>query len=136
LEEVFKKIMIEELLAEATKQLKNSYTPYSNFKVGAAVLTDDDQIYGGCNIENISFSPTVCAERCAIFSAIAGSHQHFKALLVTGNTDEVIKPCGVCRQVINEFFDPETPIYLTNQNGKIEETTITQLLPGSFSDLN
>ncbi|MDR2660930.1 MAG: cytidine deaminase [Lactobacillaceae bacterium] len=124
-----------ELLKVASKQLDYAYVPYSNFRVGAALLTEDGSVFGGSNIENIAFSPTNCAERSAIFAAVSSGHRKFKALLITGNTEDTIKPCGVCRQVMNEFFDKDTQIFLTNQSGKIEQTTMEELLPGSFSKL-
>ncbi|MDT6979720.1 cytidine deaminase [Levilactobacillus zymae] len=112
-----------------------SGTPYSHFHVGAAVVGDSGKVYGGCNIENASYGATNCAERTAIFSGIAAGETHFKAILITGNTDGPIAPCGICRQVIAEFFDQDAPVYLTNQKGAFVETTVAGVLPGAFVDL-
>ncbi|MFD1454306.1 cytidine deaminase [Levilactobacillus lanxiensis] len=126
----------QELLKVATDMLDKAYTPYSHFHVGAAAVGASGKIYGGCNIENASYGATNCAERTAIFSGIAAGEKHFTALLVTGNTDGPIAPCGICRQVISEFFDADAPIYLTNQKGAFTETTVEGILPGAFVDLN
>ncbi|NVY95841.1 cytidine deaminase [Lactobacillus sp. DCY120] len=123
---------VAQLLSAATKLLDQAYVPYSHFPVGAALLTTDDQIITGCNIENASYGLTNCAERTAIFQAVAQGHRDFKALLVTGVTDEVISPCGACRQVISEFCTPEMPVYLTNQNQQVAKMTVQELLPGAF----
>lgn len=125
----------DELLKTATAMLEKAYTPYSHFHVGAAAVGDSGKVYGGCNIENASFGATNCAERTAIFSGIAAGETHFQALLVTGNTDGPIAPCGICRQVISEFFDPDAPIYLTNQKGAMVKSTVAEILPGAFVDL-
>lgn len=124
-----------ELLKVATAMLDRAYTPYSHFHVGAAVVGDSGKVYGGCNIENASYGATNCAERTAIFSGIAAGETHFKAILITGNTDGPIAPCGICRQVIAEFFDQDAPVYLTNQKGAFVETTVAGVLPGAFVDL-
>ncbi|WCJ47958.1 cytidine deaminase [Levilactobacillus brevis] len=113
----------QELLTVATAMLDKAYTPYSHFHVGAAAV-------------DASFGATNCAERTAIFSGIAAGETHFTALLVTGNTDGPIAPCGICRQVIAEFFDADAPIYLTNQKGAFTATTVAAILPGAFTDLN
>lgn len=124
-----------ELLKVATAMLDKAYTPYSHFHVGAAVVGDSGKVYGGCNIENASYGATNCAERTAIFSGIAAGEKHFRAILVTGNTEGPIAPCGICRQVISEFFDQDAPVYLTNQQGAMVETTVADILPGAFVDL-
>lgn len=122
----------EQLLQAAIKARKFAYAPYSNFQVGAAVLTKSGKIYTGCNIENASYSLTNCAERTAIFKAISEGETEFQSMLIVANTKDVISPCGACRQVIAEFFKKDTPIYLAKMNGKYEEWTIEKLLPGSF----
>ncbi|QMU08923.1 cytidine deaminase [Levilactobacillus suantsaii] len=124
-----------ELLKVATAMLDKAYTPYSHFHVGAAVVGESGKVYGGCNIENASYGATNCAERTAIFSGIAAGERHFQAILVTGNTDGPIAPCGICRQVIAEFFDQDAPVYLTNQRGAVAETTVAGILPGAFVEL-
>ncbi|RHW49783.1 cytidine deaminase [Bombilactobacillus bombi] len=123
----------EDLYQAATKMLTRAYVPYSHFPVGAALLTKTGEIYTGCNIENAAYGSTNCAERTAIFTAVAAGQRQFKALLITGKTTEVIVPCGACRQVISEFCADEMPVYLTNQTGKIKQTTVGQLLPGAFT---
>ncbi|UQS84384.1 cytidine deaminase [Bombilactobacillus thymidiniphilus] len=128
----------DELLAIATKVLDNAYAPYSHFSVGAALLTTKGEVFTGCNIENSSYGLTNCAERTALFKAISDGERDFSTLLVTGNTDGPISPCGACRQVISELCDPKMPVFLSNQKGQIAEATVEQLLPGAFvgEDLN
>ncbi len=123
----------EELLVEARKARERAYVPYSGFKVGAAVLTKDGRIFSGCNIENSAYSPTNCAERTAIFKAVSEGARDFVALAVVADTQQPVTPCGVCRQVISEFFSDDAVIYLSNMAGDVQETTIAQLLPGAFS---
>ncbi|QTJ43207.1 cytidine deaminase [Dolosigranulum pigrum] len=123
---------IQELKQVAHGMLDKAYVPYSQFPVGAAVLTDSGKIYGGCNIENASYSLGNCAERTALFSAIAQGDQSFECLVVTGNTEGPISPCGACRQVISEFCPSEMPVILMNSHGLIQETTVGTLLPGAF----
>ena len=102
----------EQLIQSAIDQLKFSYTPYSGFKVGAALLSEDGKIYTGCNIENAAYTPTNCAERTAFFKAVSEGVRDFKAICVVGGKDghltEYAAPCGVCRQVMMEFCDPNT----------------------------
>ena len=104
--------MISKLIETAMEQLKFSYTPYSNFKVGASLLTKNGQIYTGCNIENAAYTPTNCAERTAIFKAVSEGVREFDAICIVGGKagilTEYTAPCGVCRQVMMEFCDPET----------------------------
>lgn len=118
------------LMDEAIKAKNNSYSPYSNFKVGAALLTDDDLIYTGCNVENASYTPSCCAERTAFFKAVSEGKKKFKAIAITSDT-EMCYPCGVCRQVMSEFCNSDFKIYVGNEN-KIEEYTLNDLLPHSF----
>lgn len=123
------------LVDVANQALNNTYTPYSHFPVGAALLGVNGEIFKGVNIENVSFGLTNCAERTAIFTAIAAGQRHFHGLVISGRTDEPIAPCGACRQVMVEFFDPEMPIWLINEQGKEIETNIAELMPGSFNSL-
>ena len=106
------KSMISKLIETAMEQLKFSYTPYSNFKVGASLLTKNGQIYTGCNIENAAYTPTNCAERTAIFKAVSEGVREFDTICIVGGKDGILTeytaPCGVCRQVMMEFCDPET----------------------------
>lgn len=124
---------IEKLINESKLAREKAYVPYSKFPVGAALLAEDGTIYHGCNIENSAYSMTNCAERTAFFKAISDGVRSFKALAVVASTEGPVSPCGACRQVIAEFCDGSMPVYLTNLNGDIEETTVAKLLPGAFS---
>ncbi|MEN6514838.1 MAG: cytidine deaminase [Fervidobacterium sp.] len=119
-----------ELIGIAKDVMKNAYVPYSNFKVGAALLTKSGKVYTGVNIENSSFGLTNCAERTAIFKAISEGEREFETLVVVADTEEPVSPCGACRQVMSEFGDFE--VVLTNLNGDIIQTSVNQLLPYSF----
>ena len=125
----------EDLVKEACKAREKAYVPYSRFKVGAALLTKDGKVYHGCNIENASYGLTNCAERSAFFSALSDGCRagEFVKLAVVGQTDDVISPCGACRQVISELAGKDCQIILANLNGKIKKTFIVELLPGAFS---
>lgn len=123
----------EKLMQEAMQVRKQAYVPYSNFPVGAALVTSDGKVYRGVNIENAAYSMTNCAERTAIFKAVSEGERSFAALAVVADTEGPVSPCGACRQVIAEFCKPDMPVYLTNLNGKVEETTVSRLLPGAFS---
>ncbi len=124
----------EELIQEAFRAMENAYAPYSNYHVGAAVLTTDGRVFWGANIENASYGATNCAERSAVFSAYSnGYHKdRIKALAIVSDGDRIAAPCGICRQVLCELLDHHTPIYLSN--GKDEkDTDIDELLPMQFS---
>lgn len=128
--------MKQTLCNKAKEARNNAYTPYSNFKVGAALLCKDGSIYTGCNIENASYSPTVCAERVAIFKAVSEGKREFSAIAVCGSPDgeltqEFCYPCGVCRQVLSEFCDKDFKIYVVSKND-VKEYTLSELLPYSF----
>ena len=130
--------MSKELLIEkAIEAMGHAYAPYSGYKVGAALLCADGTLYQGCNIENAAFSPTVCAERTAIFKAVYDGHRDFAGLAVCGGKDGVITgffpPCGVCRQVMREFCKLDMPVYLVGPEGTCKEITLEQLLPYSFA---
>lgn len=126
-----------ELCEMAKEAMKNSYSPYSNCTVGAALLAKSGRVYLGCNIENASFSPTICAERSAFASAVSAGERSFEAIAITGGKDGEIGgafyPCGVCRQVIREFCDDSFPIYVLAKEGIIS-LTLKDLLPYSFSN--
>ncbi|HHT42343.1 MAG TPA: cytidine deaminase [Firmicutes bacterium] len=122
-----------ELMELAVQARERAYVPYSQFKVGAALLDSAGQVYLGCNIENAAFSPTNCAERTAIFKAVSEGVTEFTALAVVADTAEPVTPCGVCRQVMAEFFDPQMPIILGNLKGDLVKTTLQELLPASFT---
>lgn len=123
----------QELMQLAIEAREQAYVPYSNFKVGSAVLAKDGRVFTGCNIENAAYGPTNCAERTAIFKAVSEGVRDFVALAVVADTTAPVTPCGVCRQVMAEFFTPETPIYLGNLQGEIIPTTLGELLPGAFT---
>lgn len=127
------KVSEETLRAKATEMLDLAYVPYSNFPVGAALLTTSGKVYAGCNIENASYGLSNCAERTAIFKAVSEGELEFEKLLVTGDTAEPISPCGACRQVLAEFCEPDMSVILTNKAGNTFETTIAELLPGAFN---
>ena len=134
-------IMVEKLIDTAIEQLKFSYTPYSNFKVGAALLTKSGKIYTGCNIENASYTPTNCAERTAFFKAVSEGVRDFQAICIVGGKEgelaEYTAPCGVCRQVMMEFCDPETfQIILAVDKERYEIYTLEELMPLGFGPLN
>lgn len=130
----------DHLITEARAARELAYTPYSNFKVGAALECKDGRIFRGCNVENASYGLCNCAERTAFFSAIAHGYQpgDFSALAVIGATDGPIAPCGACRQVILELGGGDLPVVLTNLNGDRFDTTAAQQLPNAFvsGDLN
>lgn len=133
--------LIEEMIDLAIAQLKYSYTPYSGFKVGAALLTADGKFYTGCNIENAAYSPTNCAERTAFFKAVSEGERNFSAICIVGGKDGVLTeyaaPCGVCRQVMMEFCDPDTfRIILATCKEKYEVFTLRELLPMGFGPDN
>ena len=125
----------EALVKQALQALDETYTPYSHFPVGAALQTASGEIFKGINIENVSFGLTNCAERTAIFSAVAAGHRQFNGLVIAGRTHEPIAPCGACRQVMVEFFAPDMPIWLINDTAQAVQTTISDLMPGAFNTL-
>lgn len=129
------------LIEKAMEQLKYSYTPYSGFRVGAALLTKTGKIYGGCNIENAAYTPTSCAERTAIFKAVSEGERDFQAICIVGGKNGVLteyaEPCGVCRQVMMEFCDPETfQIILATGTDHYEVFALRELLPHGFGPVN
>ena len=127
----------EQLIQLAKEAMTRAYAPYSGFYVGAALLCADGTVYQGCNIENASFSPTVCAERSAFFKAVYDGHREFTAIAVCGGRDGritgIFPPCGVCRQVMREFCRDDFLIYLAGAEGRCETHTLAELLPCSFS---
>jgi len=125
------KQLIDKLYKKALEVRENAYVPYSKFKVGASLLTEDDQIYVGANVENASYGLSICAERNAIFKANADGKRKYKALMVVAETESPVSPCGACRQVMTEFGDYK--VYLANLKGDIKETSTYELLPYSFN---
>lgn len=127
----------KKLIEEAIKMLDFSYVPYSTFHVGAALLTSEDEIYTGCNIENSSFGATNCAERTAIFKAVSEGKKSFKAIAIVGGPNGKIKdfcpPCGICRQVMTEFCSKDFPIILAKSPEEYIVKTLDELLSMSFT---
>ena len=126
----------KDLLNLAQKAASNAYVPYSNFHVGAAILSDSDKLYSGCNVENVSYPVGTCAEAGAIAAMIAGGDKKIKEILIYASSKELITPCGACRQRIAEFADSSTLIYLADDEGIKQTYTIAELLPYSFKDCN
>lgn len=127
----------EQLLELAKEAMMQAYAPYSGFFVGAALLTASGKVYTGCNIENASFSPTNCAERTAFFKAVSEGERAFAAIAVVGGKGGEItglcSPCGVCRQVMQEFCGPEFLIHMGKEKGGYETVCLKDLLPYGFS---
>ena len=125
----------EQLIAKAKEARELSYSPYSKFKVGAAVLTKDGKVFLGANIENSSYPLCMCAERNALYNAYMHGFkkEDLVALALSADTDGPCSPCGACRQVISELFPKDAPIYMGNLKDNIQETTISELLPFAFS---
>lgn len=127
----------EALCAAAIEAMGKAYAPYSGYKVGAALLTADGKVYTGCNIENASYTPTVCAERTAIFKAVSEGERDFAMLAVCGGKDGQLSgafpPCGVCRQVMAEFCSKDMPVLLVKGAGSYDVCTLGELLPYAFN---
>jgi len=131
----------ETLCTLALKARKSSYSPYSGFKVGAALLASSGKIYTGCNIENAAYTPTVCAERVAFFKAVSEGETEFIAIAIAGGAgdspDGECPPCGVCRQVMMEFCDPDTfKVLLAKSDTEYTALTLKELLPYGFGPGN
>ncbi len=124
-----------ELVKAATEARNLSYSPYSKFKVGAALLCKDGKVFKGANIENSSYPLCMCAERNALYNAMMNGYkkEDFVALAISADTDEPCSPCGACRQVISELFPRDGVIVLANLKGDVKETNIEELLPFAFS---
>ena len=128
----------KQLVRTALEYRKRAYAPYSNFKVGAALLAKNGTIYGGCNVENAAYTPSNCAERTAFFKAVSEEVKDFEAIAIFGGYDggelKVCAPCGVCRQVMAEFCDPdEFLIYIGTSESNYEPHTLREMFPFSFS---
>ena len=138
MKKILTKQQIAALVDAAQAARENSYSPYSKFPVGAAVLTTDGKIFSGTNIENASYGLTVCAERNAMFAAACAGYREFKALAVIGQKtkgQKFVSPCGACRQVMSEFMPPDTPIYLAVLDGKkrtVYTKTFKEVMPFPF----
>lgn len=131
----------KELVRRALAARRFAYTPYSHFKVGAALLAKNGQVFTGCNIESASFSPTNCAERTALFKAVSEGVQEFAALAVVGwkegeTCTDFATPCGVCRQMLYEFCSPDMPVILAKNEEEMLVMTLGELLPRGFGPAN
>lgn len=130
----------KELCKEAIDAMKNAYAPYSGYKVGVALLTEKGKLFAGCNIENAAFTPTVCAERVALFNAISSGERKFTAIAVAGGKDGVISgafpPCGVCRQVMAEFCAPDFTVLVVTGEDSYKKYTLNELFPQAFTPKN
>lgn len=131
----------DDLILSAIDAMKYSYTPYSNFKVGAALLTKNQKVYTGCNIENASYTPSNCGERTAFFKGISDGEKEFEAIAIVGGKNGEIEdycpPCGVCRQVMMEFCDPKTfQIILAKSPSEYKVYNLEELLPKGFGPSN
>ncbi|MBP2033044.1 cytidine deaminase [Clostridium algifaecis] len=121
------------LIYKAIKAREEAYAPYSNFKVGASVMTEDGSIYSGCNIENASYGATNCAERTAIFKAVSEGHRKLKAIAIVGSPEEYTYPCGICRQVIVEFSQDNMDIIIAKNKDDYIVKKLDEIMPGAFS---
>ncbi|AEH54652.1 MULTISPECIES: cytidine deaminase [Heyndrickxia] len=124
---------VEKWVKDAIEIRKAAYVPYSHFEVGACLVTKSGKEYLGCNIENASYGLSNCAERTAIFKAVSEGEREFQYMVIAGDTDEPIVPCGACRQVMSEFCGKDMPVLLVNTKGDRRLTTVGELLPGAFS---
>lgn len=121
----------KELIKAAVRVRENAHAPFSNFKVGAALMTKNGKIYTGCNVENATYGLTICAERNAIFKAISEGEKDFETISVVADTDELTPPCGACRQIIWEFCG-DVPVILANLKGDSETVMMKELFPRAF----
>ena len=122
-----------ELVNSAKKALENAYCPYSNYKVGAALLTPDGKIFTGCNIENGSYGASNCAERTAVFKAVSEGERRFSAVAIAAEDGEATPfPCGICRQVLSEFCPPDMPVLICDGNGSVCSAELGELIPHAF----
>ena len=132
-------LVVREMQVAAEAAMQNAYCRYSKFRVGAAVLTADGQIFAGCNVENASYGLTICAERNAIFQAVAkgavAKDKPLKAVVVVTPTEELTPPCGACRQVINEF-NPDAEIFIFGKGDVAQYFKLSELLPRAFGPEN
>jgi cytidine deaminase len=123
----------QQLIEWSKRAREKAYVPYSKFAVGAALLMGDGEVVTGCNIENAAYPLCNCAERTAIFKAVSEGRTDIREIAVVADTDGPVSPCGSCRQVMAEFCQPDTPVYLANLKGDVRVTSVGELLPYSFS---
>ena len=124
-------MIFKELINKALKEKESAKAFFSNFRVGAILITDDDKIYRGCNIEISSFSLTICAERVAIFKAVSEGENKFKSIFIASDSDKITPPCGACRQVLWELAG-DIDVIMINRNGEYQQTKMSALLPLGF----
>lgn len=125
----------KELLEKANEAMEKAYVPYSNFKVGAAILMKSGKIYTGCNIENASYGATNCAERTAIFKAVSEGESEISAIAIVGSNKDFTYPCGICRQVISEFMS-EGDFIFENAEGEVKVIPFNEIFPYTFTKDN
>lgn len=125
---------IQKLISEANKACENAYSPYSGYKVGAALLSEKGTIYQGCNVENVSYGATLCAERNAITAAICNGERKFQALAICSSGEDYCYPCGICRQFMIEF-SKDLQLIILNGKGEYRLHTLRELLPHAFDSI-
>lgn len=121
----------DDLIKQAKRAQRQAYAPYSNFKVGSALLTDDGRIFTGCNVENASYGATICAERNAVAAAVCNGARRFQKIVIVTDQEDPVMPCGMCRQVLFEF-NPDLEIIAVGKTGKREQAILKDLLPFGF----
>lgn len=122
----------KKLITLSKKAMENSYSPYSKFRVGAAILTEEGKVYTGTNVENASFGATICAERTAVLKAVSEGDIRFTAIAISSDADGFIYPCGVCRQVLSEFDKGEMKVICSNSKGEYKSFKLSEMLPNVF----
>lgn len=123
----------DELVKLAYEAREHSYSPYSHFRVGAALVTEEGKVYTGTNIENASYGATCCAERTAVFKAVSEGARKIRAIAICGDSPEYVYPCGICRQVLAEFGEPDMPVACCNTQGLYKVLTLSELIPNAFT---
>ena len=127
---------MDDLLKSAKRAQENAYAPYSGFRVGASIRTDDNQIFSGCNVENSAYPEGICAEGSAIAAMVSAGALSVREILIIGSGSQICSPCGGCRQKINEFANADTLVHMCSEDGKLESTTVAQLMPFAFGPDN
>ena len=123
---------MDDLLKSAKQARASAYAPYSGFRVGASIRTNDDRIFSGCNVENAAYPQGICAEGSAIAAMVAAGAHTIREILIIGSGPDICSPCGGCRQKINEFASGDTMVHMCNEDGAVESTTLSQLMPMAF----
>lgn len=126
-------MILQKMHAQAKQVMSHAYCQYSGFAVGACLLADDSQLYAGCNVENAVLGLTQCAERNAVGTMIAAGAKKVRSILVMSRSDDICSPCGMCRQVLCEFGEPDMLIYLANETGVLKTYSLAALLPEAFT---